>query len=420
MMEVYAGYLSQTDYNVGRVLDAIAQLGQLDNTLVIYIVGDNGASAEGMMQGSLNEIATINGIQEDYKEVLKHKDDLGTWKTHNHYPIGWAHAMDTPFQWTSSKSLRTTVAPAMGWSSPGRHGIKDQGGIRSQWHHTIDIVPTILDVTGLQQPSVVNGVAQKPIEGVSMAYTFDDAKAPSTRRTQYFEMFGNAASITMAGWPAQPQDGAMGGPAHSWDCPGDVISGYKWELYHVAEDFSEAVNLADKNPDKLHELQLLFYAEAARYNVLPLDDSQSRALGRVHSAQPDARAHRVHLLRDPDAHPGGRSARREEQIVPHHRQRGPPKGDEQGVVLTQGGLSAGYALMFRDGKPIFHYNVANVAHFNIAAKDALTPGKHTVVVRLQVRRRRHRQRRHRHAQRGRQSRSPRAHRQHHARSFLVR
>ena len=200
MMEIYAGYLSQTDYNVGRVLDAIEQLGQLDNTLVIYIVGDNGASAEGTMQGSLNEMAMMNGIPEDYKEVLKHKDDLGTWKTHNHYPIGWAHAMDTPFQWTKQIASHyggTRNGMVISW--PAR--IKDQGGIRSQWHHVIDIVPTILDVTGLQQPSIVNGVAQKPIEGVSMAYTFDDPKAPSTRRTQYFEMFGNRG-IYHDGWVA--------------------------------------------------------------------------------------------------------------------------------------------------------------------------------------------------------------------------
>ena len=190
MMKVYAGYLSQTDYNVGRVLEAIGQLGQLDNTLVIYIVSDNGASAEGQMQGSLNEVAMMNGIFEDYKEVLKHKGDIGTWKTHNHYPVGWAHAMDTPFQWAKQIASHyggTRNGMVISW--PTR--INDQGGIRSQWHHVIDIVPTILDECGLQQPSVVNGVAQKPIEGVSMAYTFDDPRALSARRTQYFEMFGN-------------------------------------------------------------------------------------------------------------------------------------------------------------------------------------------------------------------------------------
>ncbi len=375
MMEVYAGYLSQTDYNVGRVLRAIEQLGQLENTLVIYIVGDNGASPEGVLNGSLNEIATINGILEDYKEVLKHKDDLGTWKTHNHYPVGWAHAMDTPLQWfkqVASHYGGTRNGMVISW--PAR--IKGQGDIRSQWHHTIDIVPTILEVTGLQQPSVVNGVAQKPIEGVSMAYTFDDPKAPSTRRTQYFEMFG-MRGIYHDGWVActTPMNTAID-PS---EFKGDVISDPKWELYHVAEDFSEAINLADKNPNKLRELQLLFYAEAAKYNVLPLDASRIPRMDV--SIRPSLTRGRTEftyhggLTRIPEgAAPDvkNKSFRITADVVLH-------KGGEQGVVVTQGGLSAGYALMFKAGKPIFHYNLANVAHFRIAAKDVVPPGKHTVV-----------------------------------------
>jgi arylsulfatase A-like enzyme len=377
MMEIYAAYLSQTDYNVGRVLDAIEQFGELDNTLVIYIVGDNGASPEGSMPGALNEIANINGLEQDYQAVLKQKDDLGTWKTHNHYPIGWAHAMDTPFQWTKQIASHyggTRNGMVISW--PAR--IKDQGGIRSQWHHTIDIAPTILDVAGLQQPSIVNGVAQKPIEGVSMAYSFGNPKLPSTRHTQYFEMFGNRG-IYHDGWVACTtphflpwQDALMAAPV-------DVISGYKWELYHVADDFSEAVNLADKYPDKLHELQLLFYSEAARYNVLPLDDSK---IARIDvSIRPSLTRGRTQftyygpITRIPEgAAPDvkNKSFRITANLVL-------PKGDEQGIIVTQGGLSAGYALMFEAGKPIFHYNLANMVHYNIAAKDALAPGKHAVV-----------------------------------------
>jgi arylsulfatase len=374
MMEIYAGYLSQTDYNAGRVLDAIEQLGQLDNTLVIYIVGDNGASAEGMLLGSLNEVANVNQIPEDYREVLKRKDDLGTWKTHNHYPVGWAHAMSAPFQYNKQIASHyggTRNGMVISW--PAR--IKDAGGIRPQWHHAIDIAPTILEVAGLQQPSVVNGVAQKPIEGVSLAYTFDDAGAPSTRRTQYFEMMGNRG-IYHDGWVACTT------PVRKpWDpvpAAVDVISGYPWELYNTVEDFSEAINVADRHPEKLRELQLLFYAEAAKHQVLPLDDTTVARF-------------------DPAIRPGltrgrseftyfGTTTRIPEAAAPDIKNKSfritadvvLPKGGEQGIVLTQGGLSAGYALMFQDGRPVFHYNLANVAHFAIAAKDALTPGRHSV------------------------------------------
>jgi arylsulfatase A-like enzyme len=375
MMEVYAGYLSQTDYNVGRVLDAIEQLGQLDNTLVIYIVGDNGASPEGLPTGTLNEIATINGIAEDYKDVLKHKDDLGTWKTHNHYPVGWAHAMDSPLQYfkqVASHYGGTRNGMVISW--PAR--IKDEGGIRSQWHHTIDIVPTILDVTGLEQPSIVNGVAQKPIEGVTIAYTFNDTNAPSTHRTQYFEMFG-MRGIYHDGWVACTTP--LGSAINPKEITGDVIRDYKWELYHVADDFSEAVNLEDKYPDKLHELQLLFYAEAARYNVLPLDHSRIPRFDV--SIRPSLTRGRTDFTYE------GSIARIPEAAAPDVKNKSfsitadvvLPKGNEQGVVVTQGGLSAGWALMFEDGRPVFHYNLANVSHFNIADREPLSPGRHTVV-----------------------------------------
>ncbi len=380
MMEIYAGFLEQTDYNVGRVLDAIEKLGQLDNTLVIYICGDNGARAEGGSYGTFNEMAHLNGIDEGYELILKHKDDLGKWNSHNHYPMGWAHAMDAPFQWTKQITSHyggTRNGMVISW--PAR--IKDRGGIRPQWHHTIDIVPTVLEVTGLAQPAMVNGVAQKPIEGVSMAYSFDDGTLPSARRTQYFEMFGNRA-IYHDGWVActtpklAPWEDVTMVPAAAKI---DVISGYKWELYHVAEDFSEALNLADKEPEKLHELQLLFYAEAAKYNVLPLDDSKVARLDvRIRPSLTRGRTDftycgslsRISEGAAPDVK--NKSFRITAEVVL-------PKGSERGVVMTQGGMAGGWALLFKDGKPEFHYNTLNLAHFDIAAKEALPPGKHTLV-----------------------------------------
>ncbi len=380
MMEIYAGFLEQTDYNVGRVLEAIEKLGQLDNTLMIYIVGDNGASAEGGAHGTFNENIHLNGIDEGYEAILKHKDELGKWYSNNHYPMGWAHAMDTPFQWTKQIASHyggTRNGMVISW--PAR--IKDKGGIRPQWHHTIDVVPTILDVCGVQAPSVVNGVAQRPVEGVSMAYTFDGAKAPSTRRTQYFEMFGHRA-IYHDGWVActtprlAPWEDATMSPQAAKI---DVISGYKWELYNTVEDFSEAVNLAEKNSDKLHELQLLFYAEAAKFNAFPLDDRKverfdvrirpSLVRGRTEFTY-DGPLSRIPEGAAPDVK--NKSFRVIADVVLH-------KGDEQGVLVTHGGLSGGYALMLQAGKPVFHYNLLNIAHFSIPGNDALPAGRHTIV-----------------------------------------
>jgi arylsulfatase len=374
MMEVYAAYLTQTDSNVGRVLDAIRQFGQLDNTLVIYIVGDNGASGEGNMQGSANEIASLNGIPEDFRQILERKDELGTWRTNNHYPTGWAHAMCAPFQYLKQYASHyggTRNGMVISW--PTR--IADEGGIRPQWHHVIDIVPTILESAGMLQPAVVNGVAQRPIEGASMVYTFDDPTAPSTRRTQYFEMFG-MRGIYHDGWVACTTPLAAVGD--STDPTADVIDGYRWELYHVADDFSEAVNLAGQYPDTLRDLQLLFYAEAARYNVLPLDHSRiprfdvsirpSQTYGRTEFVY-HGTVTRISEGAAPDVK--NRSFRISADVIL-------PTGHEEGVIATHGGLPAGYALMLEAGKPVFHYNFANIAHYEIAAEDALTPGRHTV------------------------------------------
>ena len=270
MMEVYAAALSHCDYQMGRIVDAIEETGDLDNTLVIYIQGDNGASAEGGMQGLLNELTAFNAIPEDPAEVLRRMDELGGPMTFNHYPAGWAHAMDTPFQWTKQIASHfggTRNGMVISW--PAR--IKDKGGIRTQFHHVIDIAPTLLEAVGVETPSVLNGVAQKPLEGVSMVYTFDDPTEASRRRTQYFEMLANRG-IYDDGWFATTTP-----PIAPWVSiaqPVDVDD-YKWELYNINDDFSQAVNLADREPKKLRELQDLFWIEAARYNVLPIDNSRT-------------------------------------------------------------------------------------------------------------------------------------------------
>jgi arylsulfatase len=371
-MEVYAGYLEQTDYNVGRVVKAIEDLGQLDNTLVIYVAGDNGASAEGSLQGLLNEMTFFNGVPEDIKEVLKHADDIGTWKTYNHYPVGWANAMCTPFQWTKQIASHyggTRNGMVISWPK----GIAARNELRTQWHHCIDLVPTILDVVGVPQPASVNGVTQKPIEGVSMKYTFADAKAPGTRKTQYFEMLGNQA-IYHDGWVA-----CTSPPVPPWSSAGadvDVITGYKWELY-APTDFSQADNLAEKMPQKVLEMRLLFYTECAKYNVLPLDNSKTTRLdpairpsltrGRTSFAFFEGQS-RIPEGASPDIKNKSWSVTADVDV----------KVDTSGMIVTQGGLFSGWALYLEKGKPVFHSNFCDVAHYEVAGKDALSAGKHVI------------------------------------------
>ncbi len=373
MMEVYAAALSHADDQMGRLLDAIDELGELDNTLVIYIQGDNGASAEGGENGLLNEMTFFNNIREDFAEVLRRMDELGGPNTFNHYPIGWAHAMDTPFQWTKQVASHfggTRNGMVISW--PAR--IKDKGGIRTQFHHVIDLYPTILEAVGVESPSVLNGVPQAPIEGVSMAYTFADAKAPSRHRTQYFEMLGNRA-IYNDGWVA-----ATTPPTPPWaSLAGDVgVLDYKWELYDVAEDFSEADDLAAKEPARLRQLQDLFLAEAARHNVLPLDNSKVERLDT---------ANRPSLTRGRNVftyYPG--AVRIPEGAAPDVKNKSfhiaagveVPEGGAEGMLLTQGGRFGGWGFYVLGGKPVFCYNLAAVERYCATGKDALTPGKHNV------------------------------------------
>ena len=374
-MEVYAGFLEQTDYNVGRVIESIKQTGQLDNTIIIFIAGDNGASAEGSPQGLLNEMTFFNGVPEDLKDVLKRVDEIGTWKTYNHYPAAWAHAMCTPFQWTKQVASHyggTRNGMVISWPK----GISAKGELRTQWHHAIDIVPTIYEVAGITPPSSVNGVTQKPLEGVSLAYTFKDAQAKSRHTKQYFELLANRA-IYSEGWVACTTP-----PNTPWDSAGanvDEITGYKWELYNTSQDFSEANDLAAKMPEKLEDMKLLFYTEAAKFNVLPIDNSKTSRLdpatrpsltrGRNSFSYTEGMT-RIPEGTAPDTKNKNWSINAEVET----------KADTSGIIATQGGLFGGWAFYLQNGKPVFHSNFVDVAHYEIAAKEALSPGKHTLTM----------------------------------------
>ena len=268
-MEVYAGYMEYVDHHVGRLLDSIDKLGVLDDTLVFYIIGDNGASAEGTLHGTFNEMINFNGAEalETSEFLIARLDKLGGPESYNHYAVGWAHAMNTPYQWTKQ------VASHWGGTRNGMivhwpKGIKAKGEHRTQFHHVIDLSPTILEAAGLPQPLFVDGVQQKPIEGVSMLYSFNDAKARRAHETQYFEMFGNRG-IYHKGWTAVTRHKTP------WLLVGEKTPPFDddvWELYDTTKDWSQAHDLSKQMPEKLHELQRLWLIEATRYNVLPLDD----------------------------------------------------------------------------------------------------------------------------------------------------
>jgi arylsulfatase A-like enzyme len=269
---IYGAYLAYADHEIGRVIQAVEDLGELDNTLIIYIGGDNGASAGGMLNGTPNEFTTFNGVSVPVKDQYLWYPFWGSERTFPHFAAGWAWAMDTPFKWVKQVASHfggTAQGVAMSW--PGH--ITDAGGIRRQFHHVIDVVPTILEAVGIPAPDEINGIKQLPIEGVSMKYTWDEANAnaPTRHTTQYFEMLGNRA-IYHDGWVATTTPVTL-----PWELstatPPDVITGYNWELYNVQEDPTQFNDLATKMPDKLKQMQDLFYSEAKKYNVLPLDNS---------------------------------------------------------------------------------------------------------------------------------------------------
>src|SRR2546428_3919293 len=372
-MEVFAGFGEYADAEIGRLIQAIEATGQLDNTLVFYIVGDNGASAEGGMVGLFNEMTYFNGVHETVQDILKHYDELGGPTTYPHYAAGWAGAGATPFTWpkqVASSYGGTRNGMAIHWPK----GITAKGEVRSQWHHVIDIAPTILEAAGLPEPKSVNGTAQTPIEGVSLAYTFTDAKAPSRHTTQYFEIFGNRAIYS---------DGWLAGTVHraAWEFKvRRPLEDDVWELYDTRTDFSLANDLAAKNPEKLKELQALFLKEAVKYSVLPLDDRTLERLNAAMVGRPDLMAGRTSLT----VYDGmiGMS----ENVFINTKNRSHtitaevqiPKNGANGVILAQAGRFGGWSLYIKDGKPTYTYNWLGLQRYTVAAQQALPAGKSTI------------------------------------------
>lgn len=375
-MEVYAGFLEYADHHVGRLINGLARLGQLDNTLIYYILGDNGASAEGTLNGTYNEMINFNGgaALETPEFLLQHLDKLGGPESYNHYAVGWAHAMDTPYQWTKQ------VASHWGGTRNGTivhwpNGIEGKGELRTQFHHVIDVAPTILEAARLPQPLAVDGVQQRPIEGVSMMYSFNDAKAAERHATQYFEMFGNRG-IYHKGWTAVTRHKTP------WLLVGEKVPPFDedvWELYDTNKDWTQTNDLAKQMPDKLRELQRLWLLEAIRYNVLPLDD---RAAERVDSDL----AGRPVLVRGNSQILFGSMGRLSENSVVNIKNKSHsvtaevtvPKGGADGVIIAQGGNIGGWSLYMKNGKLKYCYNLFGIRHTYVESAAPIAEGDHQV------------------------------------------
>src|SRR5438034_746437 len=387
--EVFAAYAAYTDYEIGRVIQEVQEQGKLDNTIIIYSFGDNGTSPEATLEGTYNTLTAYNGILTIPEPLqLLHSEDWGSDKTYPHMAVGWTWAFDTPFKWTKQVASHfggTRQGMAISW--PGH--ISDVGGIRTQFHHIIDIVPTLLETTGIKAPDMVTGIPQKPIEGVSLAYTFDPAaagpNAPSKHETQYFEMVGNRA-IYHDGWVA-----ATTPPVAPWMLGATMpaLGDYHWELYNIAKDYSENNDLAAQQPDKLKEMQALFLTEAGKYQVFPLDNS---GFVRVLAPKPSATAGKTEFTYTGvnAGIPFGNAPSVLDKDYTITAEITVPKGGADGMIVTLGGRFGGYGLYLLKGKPIFTYNLLDMERFRweggvggrVGADlfgRALAPGKHTLV-----------------------------------------
>lgn len=369
--EVFAAFVDMTDTEIGRLVKAIEDMGEIDNTLIFYIAGDNGTSAEGIANGLYNEMTYFNAEPKgsDVDFMLQYYDEWGGPETFPHMAAGWAVALDSPFQWTkqvASDYGGTRQGLAVHWPN----GIKAKGEMRSQWHHVIDVVPTILEAAGLPQPKVVDGVPQRPIEGVSMLYSFNDADAADRHTTQYFEMFGNRA-LYHDGWYARTIHSAP------WDdAPTNPIAEDTWELYHAEEDFSLATNVASKYPDKLAELQSLFLAEAEKYNVLPMDDRKIELANPQIAGRPDLMFGRTSLTLHE-----GMEGLLENDFINIKNTSFTVEADLEtsgsatnGVIVAQGGRFGGWSLYVKDGTPTFVYNYLGLSSTKVSGSSPLPEG----------------------------------------------
>ena len=376
-VDVYAAYLAYTDCEIGRVIQAVEDIGKLDNTLIIYVSGDNGSSAEGQPIGTPNEVAMFNGVQVPVADQLKYfYDAWGSDRTYNHMAVGWTWAFDTPFSWTKQIASHfggTRQGMCVSW--PGH--IKDAGGIRNQFHHVIDVVPTVLEACGLRAPETVDGIKQAPIEGVSFAYTFDvaSAKAPSRHKTQYFEMMGDHA-IYHEGWIASTK--VIRPP---WEVIGpvnqDPFNHCTWELYDVTKDWTQCDDVAAANPQKLEELKAIFREEARKYEVFPLDASVAT---RLVQPRPNITAGRSEFTytRPLAGIPQGDSPLLMNCSYTITADLDVPQGGAEGVILTSGGRFGGYGFYLLQGKPVFLWNLVDLKRVRWEGKQALTPGRHTL------------------------------------------
>ncbi len=375
MMEVFAGFTAETDFEMGRLLDAVRSLPDADNTIIFYEVGDNGSSAEGGLVGLLNENSFFNGVPEMLGDNLAHIDEIGGPKHYNHFPAGWAWAVDTPFQWTKQfASHLGGVRNPLAVSWPAR--IKDRGGVRAQFHHVIDIAPTICEVVGIPFPDVLNGVAQKPLDGVSMVYTFDAASAPGRRRTQYFEM-GINRGIYHDGWWAGSWNGVPPwvSTAKSPDPDATV-----WELYNLDEDFSQANDLASRNPAKLRQLQDLWWAEAARNSVLPLDGRLGERLNGELQGRPSHAGKRTSFTYYPGvvALPAGSAPNVLNKSFSITADVDLGTRGNDGAIFSLGGMDGGYGIYIKDNHPVFVGNFLGRSFARATSEKPLAPGAMTL------------------------------------------